>query len=103
MLRRDGLTYTVRPEKIRLLADGEQLPDDSPGALEGTVREVSYLGSVTRYEVELSDGTSLVALQQNLETTAARAQAMRGRRVRLAYRAQDASPLQTTKQEETSR
>jgi putative spermidine/putrescine transport system ATP-binding protein len=103
MLQRDGLTYTIRPEKIRMLAEGEHPPDDSPGVLEGTVREVAYLGSVTRYEVELADGTSLVALQQNLDTTAERAQAMRGHRARLAYRAQDASPLQTTKQEETSR
>ncbi|HTZ86323.1 MAG TPA: ABC transporter ATP-binding protein [Solirubrobacteraceae bacterium] len=103
LIHRDGLTYTVRPEKIRLLAEGEQQPADSPGALEGRVREVAYLGSVTRYEVELADGTSLVALEQNLDTTADRAQAMRGRRVRLAYRAQDASPLQTNKQEETSR
>jgi putative spermidine/putrescine transport system ATP-binding protein len=102
MLRRDGLTYTIRPEKMRLLADGEQL-SDSPGVLEGTVREVAYLGSVTRYEVQLADGTRLVALEQNLETTAAQAQAMRGRRVRLAYRAEDAAPLRTTKQEERSR
>src|SRR6476620_4386788 len=41
MIRRDGLTYTVRPEKIRVLADGDQ----PPAALGGTVREVAYLGS----------------------------------------------------------
>jgi putative spermidine/putrescine transport system ATP-binding protein len=96
---RDGLTYTVRPEKVRLLADGEEAPQGSPGMLEGTVREVAYLGSVTRYDVELDGGEVIVALAQNLDTTAAQALEMRGRRVRLAYRTQDASLLDTTKQE----
>jgi putative spermidine/putrescine transport system ATP-binding protein len=99
---RDGLTYTVRPEKVRLLADGEQAPQGSPGVLEGTVREVAYLGSVTRYDVELDGGEVIVALAQNLDTTAAQALEMRGRRVRLAYRTQDASLLDTTKQEGTT-
>jgi len=99
---RDGLTYTVRPEKVRLLTDGEQAPQGSPGVLEGTVREVAYLGSVTRYDVELDGGESIVALQQNLDTSAAQALEMRGRRVRLAYRTQDASLLDTTKQEGTT-
>jgi putative spermidine/putrescine transport system ATP-binding protein len=100
VLVRDGLTYTVRPEKVRLLADGEQPPPGSPGELAGTVREVAYLGSVTRYDVELDRGESIVALEQNLDTSAAQALEMRGRRVRLAYRTQDASLLDTTKQEE---
>jgi len=103
MIRRDGLTYTVRPEKIRVLADGDQPPPGAAGALEGTVREVAYLGSVTRYDVELGEGEIIVALEQNLETSAAQALAMRGRRVRLAYRAQDASPLDTNQQEERTR
>jgi putative spermidine/putrescine transport system ATP-binding protein len=102
VIRRDGLTYTVRPEKVRLLGDGEQAPEGSPGVLEGTVREVAYLGSVTRYDVELDGGERIVALQQNLDTSAAQALEMRGRRVRLAYRTQDASLLDTTKQEGTT-
>ncbi len=99
VIRRDGLTYTVRPEKVRLLAEGEQPPAGAAGELAGAVREVAYLGSVTRYDVELDGGESIVALQQNLDTSAAQALEMRGRRVRLAYRTQDASLLDTTKQE----
>jgi putative spermidine/putrescine transport system ATP-binding protein len=102
VIERDGLPYTVRPEKVRLLADSDDAPQGSPGVLEGTVREVAYLGSVTRYDVELDGGESIVALQQNLDSSAAQALAMRGRRVRLAYRTQDASLLDTTKQEERS-
>jgi putative spermidine/putrescine transport system ATP-binding protein len=100
VVRRDGLSYTVRPEKVRLLAEGEPPPAGAAGELAGTVREVAYLGSVTRYDVELAGGESIVALEQNFDKTAAQALAMRGRQVRLAYRTQDASPLDTTKQEE---
>jgi putative spermidine/putrescine transport system ATP-binding protein len=103
VIRRDGLTYTVRPEKVRLLAEGEQPPAGAAGALAGVVREVAYIGSVTRYDVELDDGERIVALEQNSDTSAAQALAMRGRRVRLAYRTRDASPLDTTKQEERTR
>jgi putative spermidine/putrescine transport system ATP-binding protein len=55
---------------------------------QGTVREVVYLGAVTRYVVELDDGATLTALRQNLETSAQDAFAERGRRIRLAWRPQ---------------
>jgi putative spermidine/putrescine transport system ATP-binding protein len=89
---RDGRRYTVRPEKIRLLEDGE---DDVPAA-RGVVREVAYLGSVTRYVVETDRGETLVVLRQNLDTSAEMALAERGRAVRLAWRAQDEAMLGDT-------
>jgi putative spermidine/putrescine transport system ATP-binding protein len=88
---RNGLKYMVRPEKIRLLETGEE--DDA--AVRGVVREVVYLGSVTRYVVETDQGETLVVLRQNLDTSAEKALAERGRAVRLAWRAQDASVLDT--------
>ncbi|MCW2969131.1 MAG: spermidine/putrescine transporter ATP-binding protein [Solirubrobacterales bacterium] len=90
-----GRTYTVRPEKIRLLADTDT---DVPGAA-GIVRDVAYLGSVTRYVVELDRGETLVVVRQNLDMSAEQALAERGRRVRLAWREQDAKVLQTNQQE----
>ena len=57
------------------------------------MREVAYLGSVTRYAVELDRGETLVVLRQNLDMSAAQALAQRGRRVRLAWRPQDESVL----------
>ncbi len=80
ILTRDGRTFTVRPEKIRVLAEdaGEGEP--------GVVRTAVYLGASTRYVVELDDGGELVALQQNLEVSSSDARAMEGRRVRLAWR-----------------
>jgi putative spermidine/putrescine transport system ATP-binding protein len=96
VLERDGRRYTVRPEKIRLLDDGEQHPD----AVAGVVREVAYLGAITRYEVELDSGERLVVVRQNLNTSAEQALSERGRRVRLGWRREDLSALETTRREE---
>ena len=48
----------MRPEALRLLADGEAAP---PGwaALSGTLGEIEYLGPVTRFTVQLSGGALL--------------------------------------------
>ncbi len=89
VLERDGRRLLVRPERIRLLQDGE----DAPHALKGVVREVSYLGPVTRYVVESERGETIVVLRQNIDTSAERALRERGREVRLAWRAEDASEL----------
>jgi putative spermidine/putrescine transport system ATP-binding protein len=96
VIEREGRRYTVRPEKIRLLDDGEQHPD----AVTGVVREVAYLGAITRYEVELDGGERLVVVRQNLDTSAEQALSERGRRVRLGWRPEDLSALQTTRREE---
>jgi putative spermidine/putrescine transport system ATP-binding protein len=95
IIQRDGRTYTIRPERIRILSEGEA----DQATAEGTVREVAYLGSVTRYTVELDAGNTLVVLRQNLDTSASQALAQRGRRVRLAWRPDDASVLDTNQQE----
>ena len=51
----------------------------------------------------LDGGATLIVLRQNLDTSAAEALAKRGRRVRLAWRPDDASALDTNQQEEQSR
>ena len=55
LLERDGRRFTVRPEKIRMLGSGEQ---SAPGERDerGTIREVLYVGSITRYVVDLDQG-----------------------------------------------
>jgi putative spermidine/putrescine transport system ATP-binding protein len=93
---RDGRRYMVRPEKIRLLQDGEE----DGATVRGVVREVVYVGSVTRYVVETDHGDTLVVLRQNLDTSAEKALAEKGRAVSLAWRAQDASVLDTDKEKE---
>jgi putative spermidine/putrescine transport system ATP-binding protein len=80
IIHRDGRTFTVRPEKIRVLAaDGFE---GEPG----TVRAAKYLGESTHFVVTLDGGGELTAMQQNLETSSRDVHEMEGRRVRLTWR-----------------
>jgi putative spermidine/putrescine transport system ATP-binding protein len=97
IIDRDGRRELVRPEKIRIFEGGEA----PAGSLQGVIGEVAYLGSVTRYVVELDGGGAIVVVRQNLETSAAKAQQERGRKVRLAWRAEDAAALPETTEEES--
>ena len=81
MLERSGRRFTVRPEKIRLLAVGQQA-EAGEEIESGVLREVVYLGSVTRYIVELDAGGVLTVVRQNVGDT----EEERGRRVQLAWR-----------------
>ena len=85
MLLRDGVRFVVRPEKIRMLAEGEQA---LPGMRvePGTVEEVVYVGMSTRYVVRLDRGEQLVAVRQNMDA-AGDAQRFQGRPTRLAWTA----------------
>jgi putative spermidine/putrescine transport system ATP-binding protein len=80
VLERDGRRFTIRPEKIRMI-------DEATGEGEaGTIREVVYVGMVTRYVVDLDAGGELVVVRQNLETSSQDALAEQGKRVRLSWR-----------------
>jgi putative spermidine/putrescine transport system ATP-binding protein len=85
VIERDGRRYTVRPEKIHVLAEGE-VPEAGLRVEDGTVRDVLYVGPVTRYHVSLDRGGELQALAQNLEETSGEVLATKGRRVRLQWR-----------------
>jgi putative spermidine/putrescine transport system ATP-binding protein len=69
LIERDGRHMTIRPEKIRLLAEGEEPP---PGARveTGRVRDVIYVGVLTRYVVDLDAGGELVVARQNEQAPA---------------------------------
>jgi putative spermidine/putrescine transport system ATP-binding protein len=96
---REGRRYLVRPEKIRMLTTAEA---DDASTVRGVVQDVAYLGTVTRYVVALDGGETLTVLRQNLETSAASVLEERGRPVRLTWRAQDASLLDTNQEEEAN-
>ena len=78
VLERDGRKFTIRPEKIHMSEAGDGEP--------GVVRDVVYVGMVTRYIVDLDRGGELVVVQQNLETSSQQALEAQGRRVRLSWR-----------------
>ena len=77
---RHGRRFTIRPEKIRM-STGEEGEGEA-----GTVREVVYVGMITRYVVDLDAGGELVVVRQNLETSSQEALAEQGKRVRLSWR-----------------
>jgi putative spermidine/putrescine transport system ATP-binding protein len=81
----DGRRFTVRPEKVRLAAPAEPLPPGFEGA-QGRIRDVTYLGMVTRYTVELDRGGQIVAVAQNLETSSQDALEQHNRAVRVQWR-----------------
>jgi putative spermidine/putrescine transport system ATP-binding protein len=80
VVERDGRRITIRPEKIRM--NDEHTGEGEPG----TVREVVYVGMVTRFVVDLDAGGQLVVVRQNLETSSQEALAEQGKRVRLSWR-----------------
>jgi putative spermidine/putrescine transport system ATP-binding protein len=88
VLERNGKTFTVRPEKIRMHFD-----ESGDGEL-GRIREVVYVGMFTRYIVELDSGGELTVVRQNLETSSQDALESRGRRVRLEWRAEHTFEIQ---------
>jgi putative spermidine/putrescine transport system ATP-binding protein len=80
VLERGGRRFTIRPEKIHMTegigGEGET----------GVIRDVVYVGMVTRYIVDLHAGGELVVVRQNLETSSQQVLEAKGKRVRLEWR-----------------
>jgi putative spermidine/putrescine transport system ATP-binding protein len=89
LIERDGHQITVRPEKILLLTDGEQVPAGPLHVERGRIADVVYAGVLTRYVVDLDAGGELVVSRQNAEAPGDGAPA-RGGLVRLAWRPEQA-------------
>jgi putative spermidine/putrescine transport system ATP-binding protein len=85
-------TFSIRPEKIRMLSPEVSVSGDVCEAL-GTIRDVIYLGMYTRYLVELNAGGDLTVVQQNLEATSMDALATRGNSVKLIWDKSNNRPL----------
>jgi putative spermidine/putrescine transport system ATP-binding protein len=81
LLERDGRRFTIRPEKIRLLEGAQNGLHTEPGV----VRDVAYVGMVTRYLVDLERGGELQVVVQNLETSSSDALEQQGRRVTVGW------------------
>ena len=78
------LTVAVRPEKIQL-HELAALPAEGLCHARGTITEVVYLGTVTRYLVAVEGAGDVVVLEQNLDTTSMEALGAQGRVVRLTW------------------
>jgi putative spermidine/putrescine transport system ATP-binding protein len=88
IVERDGTRFTIRPEKVHILGDA----DASTGLRveRGQIRDVAYIGAVTRYLVDLDAGGEIQVVRQNLEMSSQEALEQRGRRVRVAWRGEHA-------------
>ncbi len=99
VLERGGRRFTVRPEKIRMLDEGEDA-DRGDTVEPGRIRDVVYVGMFTRYIVELDSGGELTVVRQNLETSSQDALESKGRRVRLEWRPEHTYEIESTPKEE---
>jgi len=84
--------FTVRPEKIHLVAVDSPVREDECSAI-GHVRQVVYIGALTKYIVSLDDGGELVVFQQNLTTSSMEALQVQGRAVRLTWNRRNNRPV----------
>ena len=94
VLERDGRRFTVRPEKIRLLTEGETA---QAGATveEGRIADVVYVGAITRYRVDLDGGGELTVVSQNLERGSSEVMEGQGRRIRASWAPANAFDIET--------
>ncbi|MFC5823900.1 ABC transporter ATP-binding protein [Nonomuraea insulae] len=84
ILGRSG-TFSVRPEKLRVVLDEDEAAGAGEHSAAGTVAEVVYAGAATRFVVDLDAGGRLIALQQNLQVSSMEVLGLRGARVRLVW------------------
>ena len=99
VIERGGERFTVRPEKIEVIAPGG--PTDGLRTERGRVTEVAYAGAVTRYTVALDAGGSLQLVRQNVGE-APGAVPEQGAEVLVGWRPQHAAGIRggnTTKEE----
>jgi putative spermidine/putrescine transport system ATP-binding protein len=85
VIERDGHHITVRPEKIKILDEGETVADGQH-VESGTIAEVVYVGMVTRFRVSLDQGGELVIAVQNYDAPTDQ-ERRRGEHARVAWHA----------------
>jgi putative spermidine/putrescine transport system ATP-binding protein len=97
IVERDGQRFTIRPEKVRIM----DVADVANGLRveEGRIRDVSYVGMVTRFVVELDQGGELQVVRQNLEMSSQEALEQRGRRVRVGWHVEHAYAIPDSQEE----
>jgi putative spermidine/putrescine transport system ATP-binding protein len=76
--------FSIRPEKIRLGAPGDPVPDNCC-ATPGRIASVLYLGAHTRYTVALEAGGELTVIDQNRDEAGPSSARPLGQAVRLSW------------------
>jgi putative spermidine/putrescine transport system ATP-binding protein len=99
IVERDGARFTIRPEKVHILEGGDT-GADGLNVEEGHIRDVAYIGAVTRFAVDLDRGGELQVVRQNLEMSSQQALEQRGRRVRVAWHGEHAYAIPDSQEEQ---
>ena len=86
--------HSLRPERIRILDSGEE-PPAGHLSVDGVVRDVVFLGSLTRYRVEVDLGIDLVVVSQNTEGVPGPVLGATDRAVRLSFSPDALRPVGT--------
>jgi putative spermidine/putrescine transport system ATP-binding protein len=76
--------FSVRPEKIHMGSANGKV-EEGMVSINGTIRDVIYLGLFTRYLVEIEGGSDLVVVEQNLKTTSMDVLSAKGQKVCLSW------------------
>ncbi len=97
IVERGGRRLTIRPEKVRILDEAESA--NELRVEEGRIRDVSYVGMVTRFVVELDEGGELQVVRQNLEMSSQEALEQRGRRVRVGWHGEHAYAISDSQEQ----
>ncbi len=100
VLERGGRRFTVRPEKVRVLADGDT-PPDGVHAERGRVADVAYAGMITRFTIALDAGGELQVVRQNLDGSSAESAEERGREVLIGWRDDQTFAISSSNEEGT--
>ena len=86
--------HSLRPERIRILESGAEPPADHL-SVDGVVRDAVFLGSLTRYRVEVDPGIDLVVVSQNTEGIPGPVLGATDRAVRLSFSPDALRPVGT--------
>ena len=92
--------HSLRPERIDLAPAGAEVPAGHL-SIDGVVRDVVFLGSLTRYRVEVAGGADLVVVSQNLRGAPDPARGATGLPVRLTFSPDALRPVGTDELPET--
>jgi putative spermidine/putrescine transport system ATP-binding protein len=83
VLSRNGGTFTVRPEKVRLIEGGTG--PDGMHTEQGTVADVAYAGPMTRFTIDLEQGGRLQVVRQNVDSSPGEDLERRGLKVTVGW------------------
>jgi putative spermidine/putrescine transport system ATP-binding protein len=97
LIERGGRLLTIRPERIRFLADGEST--EGVEVAHGRVDSASYGGMITRLRVVLENGESLQLVRQNVGVPDDDPRALIGRQVKIGWDPAGAVPVQRKEKE----